>query len=336
MKSGERLRALGTSPDPLLSVRDLRTELTSEEGVVQAVNGVSFDLYPGEVLAIVGESGCGKTMTALSILGLLPRGRGRVVAGEVRLDGEDLLAASPRRMRQIRGAEIAMIFQEPLTALNPVQRVGDQIAEMIRTHRPVRRSEARRRAAGLLDQVGIPDAARRARSYPHELSGGMRQRAMIAMAIALEPAVLIADEPTTALDATVQAQVLDLLAEVRRSLSGGMVLITHDLAVVAEMADRVAVMYAGRTVEHGSVYDVFERPRHPYTAGLLAAVPRVDGTTDCLRAIAGTPPALIDLPIGCSFAPRCQMATEICPQVHPQLVRFKGESGPGAVACHHA
>ena len=336
MKSAERLRALGTHTDPLLSVRDLRTELTSEEGVVQAVSGVSFDLYPGEVLAIVGESGCGKTMTALSILGLLPRGSGRVVAGEVRLDGEDLLAASPRRMRQIRGAEIAMIFQEPLTALNPVQRVGDQIAEMIRTHRPVRRSEARRRAAGLLDQVGIPDAARRARSYPHELSGGMRQRAMIAMAIALEPAVLIADEPTTALDATVQAQVLDVLAEVRRSLSGGMVLITHDLGVVAEMADRVAVMYAGRTVEHGSVYDVYERPRHPYTAGLLAAVPRVDGTTDRLRAIAGTPPALVGLPVGCSFAPRCQMATEICPQVHPQLVRFTGKSGPGAVACHHA
>ena len=324
------------SAEPLLSVRGLRAEICSEDGVVNAVNGVSFDLYPGEVLAIVGESGCGKTMTALSILGLLPRGSGRVVSGEVWFGGEDLMAASARRIREVRGAEIAMIFQEPLTALNPVQRVGEQIAEMIRTHQPVRRSEARRRAAGLLGRVGIPDAARRARLYPHELSGGMRQRVMIAMAIALEPVVLIVDEPTTALDATVQAQVLDVLAEVKRGLSGGMVLITHDLGAVAEMADRVVVMYAGRTVEQGSVYDVYERPRHPYTEGLLSAVPRVDGTADRLHPIVGTPPTLIGLPVGCSFAPRCHMATEICLQAHPDLRRFKGESAPVDVACHHA
>ena len=336
MRSAERVRSSDASVEPLLSVRDLRTEIDSEEGVIHAVNGVGFDLYPGEVLAIVGESGCGKTMAALSVLGLLPRGSGRVVAGEVRLEGEDLLAASPRRMREVRGAEIAMIFQEPLTALNPVQRVGDQIAEMIRSHQPVRRSEARRRAARLLDRVGIPDADRRTRLYPHELSGGMRQRVMIAMAIALEPAVLIADEPTTALDATVQAQVLEVLADVQRGLSGGMVLITHDLGVVAEMADRVAVMYAGRTVEHGSVYDVYERPRHPYTAGLLGAVPRVDGTAGRLHPVAGRPPTLMDLPVGCSFAPRCHMATEICRQEQPDLRLFTGERGPGAVACHHA
>ena len=322
--------------EPLLSVRDLRTEIDSDDGVVDAVNGISFDLHADEVLAIVGESGCGKTMTALSILRLLPRNAARVVAGEVRLAGEDLLAASPRRLREVRGAEIAMIFQEPLTALNPVQRVGDQIAEMIRTHRPVRRSEARRRATELLDRVGIPDAARRARWYPHELSGGMRQRVMIAMAIALEPAVLIADEPTTALDATVQAQVLEVLSDVQRGLSGAMILITHDLGAVADLADRVVVMYAGRSVEQGSVYDVFERPLHPYTAGLLGAVPRVDGTADRLDPIAGTPPTLIALPDGCAFAPRCHMATEVCRQDEPELRMFPGQSGPMAVACHHA
>ena len=297
---------------------------------------MSFDLYRNEVLAIVGESGCGKTMTALSILGLLPRNRGRVVTGEARLAGENLLEASPARMRQVRGAEIAMIFQEPLTALNPVYRVGDQIAEMIRTHQPVRRSEARRRAVGLLDRVRIPDANRSARLYPHELSGGMRQRVMIAMAIALEPAVLIADEPTTALDATVQAQVLEVLSNVQRGLRSAMLLITHDLGVVADIADRVVVMYAGSAVEQGSVYDLFERPRHPYTAGLLGAVPRVDGTTGQLAPIAGTPPALVGgLTIGCSFAPRCHMATGICLEERPDLRLSIGESGPVAVACHH-
>ena len=324
-----------TPEEPLLSVRNLRTEIDSEDGVVTAVDGMSFDLHTNEVLAIVGESGCGKTMTALSILGLLPRNRGRVVAGEALLAGENLLEASPERMRQVRGAEIAMIFQEPLTALNPVYRVGDQIAEMIRAHQPANRSEARRRAAGLLDRVGIPDATRRARLYPHELSGGMRQRVMIAMAIALEPAVLIADEPTTALDATVQAQVLDLLSEVQRGLRSAMLLITHDLGVVADIADRVVVMYAGHAVEHGSVYDLFERPRHPYTEGLLDAVPRVDGTSHRLTSIRGTPPATGGLRSGCPFAPRCHMATAVCLEERPDLRRSAGESGPVAVACHH-
>ena len=304
MNPADRDRTFGAgAAEPLLSVRDLHVEIDTEDGVLTAVNRMGFDLYAGEVLAIVGESGCGKTMTALSILGLLPRKAARVVRGEVRLGGEDLLAALPQRMRQVRGAEIAMIFQEPLTALNPVQRVGDQIAEMIRTHRPVRRSEARRRAAGLLDRVGIPDAARRARRYPHELSGGMRQRVMIAMAITLEPAVLIADEPTTALDATVQAQVLEVLSDVQRGLSGAMVLITHDIGVVADLADRVVVMYAGRSVEQGSVYDVFERPLHPYTAGLLGAVPRVDGTADRLNPITGTPPPSSSFPMDAPSLP---------------------------------
>lgn len=324
-----------SSGNPLLSVRDLRTEIDSEDGVVTPVDGMSFDLYGNEALALVGESGCGKTLTALSVMGLLPRGRGRVAGGEILFGGENLLEAPAARLRRIRGAEIAMIFQEPLSALNPVYRVGDQIAEVIRTHRAVGRAEAHRRAAGLLEQVGIPDATRRSRLYPHELSGGMRQRVMIAMAIALEPAVLIADEPTTALDATVQAQILELLSRVQRRLRSALLLITHDLGVVADLADRVVVMYAGRAVEQGSVYDLFARPRHPYTAGLLDAVPRLDRVADRLAPIRGTPPAA-DLRIGgCSFAPRCHMATELCLRERPILRPAPGERGPVAVACHY-
>ncbi len=341
MINGQRDASRPAPGEPLLSVRNLRTEIETDEGALVAVNDVSFDLLAGEVLAVVGESGCGKTMLALSVLGLLPGPRARTTAGQVRLAGEDLLAASALRRRQVRGAEIAMIFQDPLTALNPVHRVGDQIAEMLRAHRPLRRTEARLRAEDLLDRVGIPDADRRARYYPHELSGGMRQRVMIAMAVALDPVVLIADEPTTALDATVQAQVLEVLSEVRQRMSGAMMIISHDLGVVAGVADRVMVMYAGHCVEQGDVHDVYHRARHPYTEGLLAAVPRLDRSANRLAPIAGSPPVPVGAPPGCSFAPRCPMATEICGRQEPALRGPQGQpaaamlTGP-AVACHHS
>ena len=327
--------------EALLSVRNLRTEIDTEQDTVVAVNDMSFDLLAGEVLAVVGESGCGKTMLALSIMGLLPAPRARTTGGQVRLAGEDLLAASALRRRQARGAEIAMIFQDPLTALNPVHRVGDQIAEMLRAHRPLRRAQARLRAEDLLEQVGIPDADRRARSYPHELSGGMRQRVMIAMAVALDPVVLIADEPTTALDATVQAQVLEVLSEVRQRMSGAMMIISHDLGVVAGVADRVMVMYAGHCVERGDVHDVYHRARHPYTEALLAAVPRLDRAADRLTPIPGSPPVPVGEARGCSFEPRCPMATPVCGQQEPALrgppgLRAEAALMEAAVACHHS
>ncbi|MYJ30072.1 MAG: ABC transporter ATP-binding protein, partial [Acidimicrobiaceae bacterium] len=284
---------------------------------------------------------CGMTLLDLALVGLLPGPGASTTAGEVRLAGEDLLAASPQRRRRARGAEIAMIFQDPLTALNPVHRVGDQIAEMLRAHRPLRKRYARLRAEDLLKRVGIPDADRRARCYPHELSGGMRQRVMIAMAVALDPVVLIADEPTTALDATVQAQVLEVLSEVRQRMSGAMMIITHDLGVVAGAADRVMVMYAGHCVERGDVRDVYERASHPYTAGLLAAVPRLNRTAARLTPIAGSPPVPIGAGAGCSFAPRCPLATDICEQQRPDLRGRKDRPAEAAsmepaVACHHA
>ena len=320
---------------PLLSVRDLRTEIDTENGTVTAADGVSLDLHGDEVLAVVGESGCGKTMLALSILGLLPRRTGRIVAGQVLFRGEDLTQAPPARLREIRGAEISMIFQDALTGLHPLQRVGDQIVEMIRAHEPVRRAAARRRAVDLLDLVGIPDPDRRAASFPHELSGGMRQRVMIAMAVALDPAVLIADEPTTALDVTVQAQVLETLAKISGDLNGSILLITHDFGVVAGFADRVAVMYAGRLVEQGPVAEVYRRPRHPYTAGLLASMPRIDDIPGRLERIAGTPPNLVSPPPGCRFAPRCGLAGDICTEVPPET-RLWPPDGGVTVACHHA
>ena len=332
--------AAGPPPDPgaaqpLLSVRDLRTEIDTEAGTVTAVDGVSFDLAGDEVLAVVGESGCGKTMLALSILGLLPPRTGRIVGGEVLFRGEDLVQATPARLREIRGAEIAMIFQDALSGLHPLHRVRDQIAETIRAHEPVRRRAARRRAVELLDLVGIPDPARRADAFPHELSGGMRQRVMIAMAVALDPAVLIADEPTTALDVTVQAQVLETLAAISRELSGSILLITHDFGVVAATADRVMVMYAGRLAEQGPVTGVYRGPRHPYTAGLLAAMPRLSDKPGSLRRIAGTPPSLISPPPGCRFAPRCGFATDLCGTDVPTMRRWP-PGGNVTVACHHA
>ena len=325
----------GAGAEPLLSVRNLRSEIDTENGTVTAVDGVSFDLFGNEVLAVVGESGCGKTMLALSILGLLPRRTGRITGGQVLFRGEDLAQATPARLREIRGAEIAMIFQDALTALHPLHRVGDQIAEMIRAHEHTGRAASRRRAVDLLELVGIPAPARRADSFPHELSGGMRQRVMIAMAVALDPQVLIADEPTTALDVTVQAQVLETLAEIERELDGSILLITHDFGVVATAADRVMVMYAGRRVEEGPVGDVFRRPRHPYTAGLLAAMPRIDDVPGRLQRIPGTPPSLITPPPGCRFAPRCPHAGDKCVEESPEM-RLWPPAGNVAVACHHA
>ncbi|MCU1499781.1 MAG: peptide transporter ATPase [Acidimicrobiales bacterium] len=299
----------GTAPPvaPLLEVSGLTVSFRTDDGAVQAVRGVDFSIEPGKVLAIVGESGSGKSVTAMSILQLLPPSA--TVEGNVIFDGEDLLAATPARMRQIRGGEIAMIFQDPLTALNPVYKVGQQIVEMIQVHRKVSKSEARKRAIEMLDLVGIPQPDKRIDQYTHEFSGGMRQRAMIAMALSCDPKLIIADEPTTALDVTVQAQVLEVLADLADRLDTAVVLITHDLGVVAGMADRISVMYAGRMVEGGTVDDVFDATAHPYTAGLLRSLPRLDGDVDePLVPISGQPPSMLHPPSGCSFHPRCPFA----------------------------
>ncbi len=300
----------------LLSVRDLRVGFATEGGLLQAVDGVSFDLAAGEVLAIVGESGAGKSVTAQTILGLTRSPNARI-EGTARLDETDLLGAGDEAMRSIRGDRVAMVFQDPMTSFNPVYRIGAQIGEAIRAHRrDVSKKEARERAVELLDSVGIPDAARRVDSYPHEFSGGMRQRAMIAMALALEPEVLIADEPTTALDVTVQAQILQLIERLNRERGLATILITHDLGVVAETADRVLVMYAGRVVEEGALEEIFYDPQHPYTWGLLGSLTRLDRERpERLPQIGGTPPSLLDLPVGCSFRPRCPHAFDRCAEL---------------------
>ena len=294
------------SPAPLLSARDLRVGFATEGGLLQAVDGVSFDLAAGEVLAIVGESGSGKSVTAQTILGLTRSPNARI-EGSVRLGDNELLDASETELRKVRGERIAMVFQDPMTSFNPVYRLGAQIVEAIRAHRDdVSKSEGRARAVELLDSVGIPDAERRVDDYPHEFSGGMRQRAMIAMALALEPEVLIADEPTTALDVTIQAQVLRLLESLNRERGVATILITHDLGVVAEVADRVLVMYAGRVVEEGTLDEIFYDPQHPYTWGLLGSLTRLDRPRPKrLPQISGAPPSLLSLPEGCSFRPRC-------------------------------
>jgi len=301
------------SANTLLSVRDLRVGFNTEGGLLQAVDGVSFDLAAGEVLAIVGESGSGKSVTAQTILGLTRSPNARI-EGSARLGETDLLAADDETMRTTRGDRVAMVFQDPMTSFNPVYRIGKQIGEAIRAHRrDVSRKEARGRAVELLDSVGISDAARRVDSYPHEFSGGMRQRAMIAMALALEPEVLIADEPTTALDVTVQAQILQLIERLNRERGLATILITHDLGVVAETADRVLVMYAGRVVEEGALEEIFYDPQHPYTWGLLGSLTRLDRERpERLPQIGGIPPSLLDLPGGCSFRPRCPHAFDRC------------------------
>ncbi|HEX6782077.1 MAG TPA: ABC transporter ATP-binding protein [Solirubrobacterales bacterium] len=300
---------------PLLSVSDLRVGFATEEGVVQAVDGVTFDLRHGEVVAIVGESGSGKSVTAQTIIGLTRANNARI-EGSVVLDGQELTSAGDAEMRQLRGDRIAMVFQDPMTSFNPVYRLGNQIVEAIRAHRPdTSKREGRKRAVELFEAVGIPDAERRIDDYPHEFSGGMRQRAMIAMALALEPEVLIADEPTTALDVTIQAQILDLLEQLNRRRNLATILITHDLGVVAEVADRVLVMYAGKVVEEGTLDEIFYDPQHPYTWGLLGSLTRIDRPRpQRLPQIAGSPPSLLDLPEGCPFRPRCPHEFSKCSQ----------------------
>jgi oligopeptide/dipeptide ABC transporter ATP-binding protein len=305
----------------LLEVSNLRTFFETDAGVSRAVDGVSFAVEAGEIVGVVGESGSGKSVTSLSILGLVPRPPGRIEKGSsVRFKGEELVGAPEARLRQVRGNEIAMIFQEPMTSLNPVYPVGEQIAEALRLHRKLGKREARARAVELLREVGIADPEERARAYPHQLSGGMRQRVMIAIALSCEPALLIADEPTTALDVTIQAQILELILALRERRGMGVLLITHDLGVVAEVCDRVVVMYGGEVVEQGSVEELFRDPRHPYTRGLLAAIPRLGKRVERLAAIPGTVPAPTAWPQGCRFHPRCAEALPRCADEAPPLV----------------
>ncbi|MEQ8366344.1 MAG: ABC transporter ATP-binding protein [Roseicyclus sp.] len=307
---------------PLLEVRDLQTTFDISKTLsVRAVDGVSFDVHAGETLAIVGESGSGKSVTSLSIMGLLPKDIGRVSAGSIKLHGREITALSDAAMRDIRGKEIGMIFQEPMTSLNPVHTVGQQIAEMVIRHEKLSNAKARTRAIEMLDLVGIPEPNIRVDNYPHEMSGGMRQRAMIAMALACEPRILIADEPTTALDVTIQAQMLELMADLQTKLGMAIIFITHDLGVVAEVADRVVVMYAAQVVETASVEDIFRNPRMPYTAGLMNSIPRLGSSINKTRleAIPGTVPALTSLPDGCRFHPRCAYVTDACKATTPTL-----------------
>jgi oligopeptide transport system ATP-binding protein len=306
--------------EPVLSVRNLTTRFRGERGTVVAVDAVSFDVEAGETLAIVGESGSGKSVTALSILRLVPSPPGRIEAGEVRLAGRDLLKLTEAEMRAVRGDRIAMIFQEPMSSLNPALRIGFQIAEPINVHRRVPWSRALDKAVELISAVRMPDAEVRSTAYPHQFSGGMRQRAMIAMALACEPQLIIADEPTTALDVTVQAQILDLLKELASRANSALILITHDLGVVARYANRVAVMYAGRIVETAPARELYARPKHPYTLGLMQSAPRLDGdATKRLLPIEGQPPDLAALPIGCAFAPRCRYVQDRCRSERPEL-----------------
>lgn len=309
----------------LLQVKDLQTRFRTAEGTVYAVNGVSFDLNEGETLAVVGESGCGKTVTMLSIMRLIPIPPGLIASGSARYAGRDLFQISEHEMEDIRGREIAMIFQDPMTSLNPVLTIGRQISETLVTHLELDMNSARQRAIEMLQKVGIPDAQRRLDDYPHQFSGGMRQRVMIAIALACTPNLLIADEPTTALDVTIQAQITELVSELRRQLDMAIIWITHDLGVVAGLADRVIVMYAGFIVEEASVFDLYENPRHPYTLALLCALPRVDRRRDdaCkenrLKSIPGAPPNLLIEPHGCPFAPRCEFAMQLCRQEMPKI-----------------
>jgi len=323
-----------TPAEPLLRIRGLRTHFFTESGVAKAVDGVDLEVRPGEVLGLVGESGSGKSVTALSILRLIPDPPGRIVGGEILFRGRDLLKLPWEEIRNVRGKDISMIFQEPMTSLNPVFRIGRQVMEIILQHEPtVTNEQARSRATEMLAKVGIPDPATRMDQYPHELSGGMRQRVMIAIALALNPALLIADEPTTALDVTIQAQILDLMLEVKaRHEAGAILLITHNLAVVAETCDRVAVMYGGKLQEVAPVRELFYNPLHPYTRGLLGSLPRVDGERAArLTTIPGSVPDIHNLPIGCKFTTRCPERFEPCPGIEPPLI----EAAPDHwVRCH--
>jgi peptide/nickel transport system ATP-binding protein/oligopeptide transport system ATP-binding protein len=305
--------------DAILDVQGLKVYFRTEDGIVKAVDGVDFNLKRGETLAIVGESGCGKSVTSLAIMGLIPNPPGIIPEGKIVFDGKDLIKSGSSEMRSIRGNRISMIFQEPMTSLNPVFTIGDQIAEAVCLHQKVGRNEARQRAIKMLDMVGIPAADKRVDEYPHQLSGGMRQRAMIAMALSCHPELLIADEPTTALDVTIQAQILDLMRQLRSELNTAIILITHDMGVVAEMADRVAVMYCGKVVEEADAKTLFAAPHHPYTAGLLASIPKLHSKVERLKTIEGTVPNPFELPSGCAFAPRCHLAAERCRSAAPPL-----------------
>ena len=314
---------------PILQIKDLRTFFDTRDGTVRAVNGVSLELYAGETLCIVGESGCGKSVTAMTILGLLPKPPARIESGEIFFQGTDLLKLNEEEMRAIRGNEISMIFQEPMTSLNPVLTIGRQISEVISLHQGVSDRVARDRAVEILDRVRVPDAHQRVNEYPHQLSGGMRQRAMIAMALSCNPKILIADEPSTALDVTIQAQILDLMRELRDDFGTSIILITHDLGVVAEMGERVLVMYAGEKVEEASVEELFHYPLHPYSEGLMTSIPRLneslarDGDRVRLQEIPGMVPSLIEEIPGCLFTPRCSYASEQCEAESPKLAEHR-------------
>ena len=312
--------------EPLLEVRNLKVEFRTRKQALTAIHDVSFDVFPATTLGIVGESGCGKSVTATSLLRLLPRETSRVCPGSVvRLHGKDLLEMSDREFRQIRGNKISMIFQDPMTALNPVYTIGDQLIEMMTAHRHMKRSEAFERGVEMLEKMGIPSPRQRMKEYPHQLSGGMRQRVMIAMALSCDPELLIADEPTTALDVTIQAQILELMGKLKEQFHTAIMLITHDMGVIAEMADEVMVMYAGEVVEYAPVTELFDHPRHPYTQGLLRSIPRLDQDAQELYTIEGTVPGLNEMPEGCRFAGRCPYATEHCRASAPPL----REAAPG-------
>jgi oligopeptide transport system ATP-binding protein len=322
-------------PDPLLSIRDLTVEFDTDDGVVYAVTGVTYDVFPGETLGIVGESGSGKSVSTMSLLGLIPQPPGRVVSGEAIFDGRDLLKIKPGELRRIRGGAVSMVFQDPMTSLNPVFKVGDQISEALVAHGHDEKA-ATDRSIELLRIVGIPNPDQRATQYPHEFSGGMRQRAMIAMAIANEPKLLIADEPTTALDVTIQAQIIEVMKKAQEETHAATILITHDLGLIAELADRVVVMYAGRVVEQGDVHTIFASPRHPYTIGLMESLPRLTVDEDWLRPIPGQPPSMISPPPGCPFHPRCFLAQgrNVCREEVPPLRPI--EESAHLSACHFA
>jgi peptide/nickel transport system ATP-binding protein len=316
--------------EPLLEVKDLRVHFPTDDGLVKAVDGVSFQVAPGETLGIVGESGSGKSVSSLTIMGLVTRKQADI-SGEVLFRGQDLLQLPQEDMREIRGAKIAMIFQDPMTSLHPFYKVGDQISEAILRHRDVSKKEAFDQAVDMLRKVNIPTPKERAKQYPHEFSGGMRQRAMIAMALALNPDLLIADEPTTALDVTVQAQILELIDRLKQEFNAAVMIITHDLGVVAEYCDDIQVMYAGKAVEYGNTDDIYYKPNHPYTWGLLQSIPTLTSEDDRLKPITGRPPSLINVPPGCSFNPRCPYAFEPCTKLVPELLPIDGHH---AAACH--
>ncbi|BFV57493.1 ABC transporter ATP-binding protein [Kitasatospora sp. CMC57] len=327
-----------TPGTPLLEVRDLHVEFKTKDGIAKAVNGVNYSVSAGETLAVLGESGSGKSVTAQTIMGILDMPPGRITSGEILFRGQDMLKMTDEQRRQIRGRKIAMIFQDALSSLNPVLSVGYQLGEMFRVHEGASRKEAKAKAIELMDRVRIPAAKQRVGDYPHQFSGGMRQRIMIAMALALEPDLIIADEPTTALDVTVQAQVMDLLAELQAEYHMGLILITHDLGVVADVADKIAVMYAGRIVETAPVHELYANPAHPYTEGLLRSIPRLDQKGQELYAIQGLPPNLLKVPAGCAFNPRCDRATDLCrseiPALHQVLDRDGAELAGRKSACH--